>query len=137
MARRGLARVVRVDDVASGAAGRAVVARLIVGAEKVECRIEKARLLQSEINRIRAVVRAEAARAQAFVGLAGIFFLVGIADLETPFAATLKDAKNVARLRNFPAGQRVELWQPSLECLLLRASAAGWLNSSCGVPSSL
>jgi hypothetical protein len=54
--------------------------------------------LQPEINGIGAVIRTEAARAEAFVGLAGLLFLIGIADLELALPAALKDAKYISGL---------------------------------------
>ena len=48
--------IVRIDYVTGRATGRAIVARMIVGAEKVQRRIEQTRLLQTEKNRIGAIV---------------------------------------------------------------------------------
>ena len=103
-----LARVVGVDHVARGAAGRTIIARVVVGAKKIERRIEKSRFLQTQIDRIGAVIRAKSARAQPFVGFASLFFFVRIADLETAFAAAFEYTQNVSGLRYFPTGQRIQ-----------------------------
>ena len=107
-------RVVRVNDMACRAAGRAVIAGVIVGPEKVQRRVEQACFLQAEIDRIGAVVGAKPARAQSFIGLSVLFFFVRQTDLEPPFAAPLKDAEDVARLRDFPPRERLKRCEKSL-----------------------
>ena len=62
-AMRGV-RVVGVDHVASRAAGRTVVAGVVVGAEEIQRRIEQPRLLQVEPHRIGAVQGPEPALAE-------------------------------------------------------------------------
>src|ERR1700740_576273 len=59
--------VVCVDDMTRRAAAGAVIARLAVRARQGKQRIEQARLLQSEKNRISAELCAEAARAELVV----------------------------------------------------------------------
>ena len=53
--------IVGVNDVAGGAAARAIIARVIVRAEEAEQRIVQPRFLQAEENRIGAIERAETA----------------------------------------------------------------------------
>ncbi len=76
---------------------------MIVRAEKVERRIVQPRLLQTEINRIGTLGRAETSGAQSLVGFAGIFVFVGQSDFQTSFAAAFEDAQDIAGLRDFPA----------------------------------
>ena len=92
---RGIA-IVGVDHVAGGAAGAAVVAGLIVGAEEVEQRIEQAGVLQALEDRVGAGECAEAAIAQ-------------------PVVAALEDAQRVAGLGGFELRQRPEFGQPRFE----------------------
>ena len=80
---------------------------MIVGAEKIQSGIEQPRFLQAKKNRIGAVVGAEAARAQALVGLARVFFLVGQSDFRPTPAAALKHAQNISRLRDLPTRDRI------------------------------
>src|SRR5207253_2804707 len=106
---RGMVRraIVRVRHVASGAAAAAIVARLIVGAGKREQRIEQARLLQPEEHGIDAELGAEAAIAQLDLRPPRIIVAHRIAGLALLAAAALEDAQYVARLRDFPALQRI------------------------------
>ena len=100
--------VVRVHDVARGAAARTVIARMIVAAHEIEERIVQAHLLQIQHDGIGAVQRAEAAFAQAARGFAGRFADGRDAELELLFTAALEDAEQVARLRDVPLRQRIE-----------------------------
>ena len=98
------AAVVRVDHVAGGAARRAILAAHVVRAREVEHRIQQPRLLQGEPDRVRAVQRAEPARAQAFVRLARLLQWVGRArERHDEAAAALEDAQDVARLADLEA----------------------------------
>ncbi len=63
--------IVGVDDVAGGAAARAIVAGMIVGAEEIQRRIEQPRLLQADEHRIGAVLGAQAAVLSRVRGLPG------------------------------------------------------------------
>ena len=72
--------IVGVDDVAGGAAAGTVIARMIVGAWQGKDRIEQAGFLEAEENRVGAQFGAEAAIAELVVGLAGIFFAIGITE---------------------------------------------------------
>src|SRR5215207_1278557 len=101
--------VVGVDDVAGGAARRTIITGVVVRAEEVERRVEEARLLKAEVDRVRAVERAESARAQTLVGAAGVALALGQSDLGATAPAALEDAEDVARLRNLPARQWVEV----------------------------
>ena len=122
--------IVGVDDVAGGAAAGAVVARLIVGAEQVERRIQQPRLLQADEHRIGAVERAEAAIAETAGGTARFLVGIGHADLERPAAAALEDAQDVAGLRQLPAEQRLEERQDAVT-ILSRARSALDRRSLC------
>ena len=106
--------IVGVDDMAGRAAAVAIIAGMIVGAGQRKDRIEQARLLQAEKDRIGAQLGAEAAIAQLDVGPPGIFFRIGIADLGALSPAALEDAQNIAGLRNFPAAQRIQVRQHAL-----------------------
>ena len=112
--------VVGVDHVAGAAAAGAVVAGLIVGAGKRQQRIEQARLLQSQKDRIGAQLGAEAALAQFDLRLARLFFEAWIPDFWLLPAASFEDAQDVAGLRNFPALQRIEIRQHSFLADLFR-----------------
>ena len=92
---RGVA-IVGVDHVAGGATGAAIVAGLIVGAEKVEQRVEQAGALQALEYGVGARQGAEAAIAQAVV-------------------AALEDAQRVAGLGGFELRQRPEFREPRFE----------------------
>src|SRR6478735_4692964 len=70
------APVIRVDDVACRATTVAIVAWLIVGAGERQHRIEQARLLQAEEDRIGAQGSAETSIAQFRVGTSGIFIFL-------------------------------------------------------------
>src|SRR5438309_8915052 len=94
---------------------------MIVGAEKIQSRIEQARLLQAEENRIGAVVGAKATRAQTLVGLPRVFFLVCQSDFESTLAAALKHAQNISRLRDFPTRDRIEKIKQPFHSLLFRS----------------
>ena len=95
--------IVCINNVASGATARAIVAGMIVSARQGHDRIDETRFLQTEKNGIGTELRAQAAIAQFIVGFAGIFFAIGIAELRLLFAAAFKDTKDISRLRNFPA----------------------------------
>src|SRR5215831_16357165 len=105
-ARRVWARVqrvaiVRVHHMTRRTSRRAVIARLIVGAEKKQQRVEQARALEALEHRVRARERAEAAIAQAIV-------------------TALEDAQRVARLRRLVLRQRRDRRQPSFLLHLLK-----------------
>ncbi len=61
--------IVCIDNVAGRAAARPVIAGMIVGAQEVKGRIQQARLLQADEDRICPVFGAQSARAQACGGL--------------------------------------------------------------------
>ena len=65
--------------------------------------------MQAEKNGIGTQPGAKAALTQLFVGLAGIFFAIGIPDLRLFAPAAFENAKNIAGLRSFPAKKRIEL----------------------------
>src|SRR6266699_3040660 len=97
-----LVTIVGIDNVTGGAARRTKVARMIVGAEKVERRIKQSRFLYSQKNWIRSLVSAKSTRAQALVGLSRIFVFVGNADFQAALAAALKNAQHIAWLGDLP-----------------------------------
>src|SRR5262249_176377 len=101
--RSGVGRiaVVGVDDVARGAAAAAVVAGLVVGAAKVERRIEQARALDALEDGIAAGEGAEAPIAETVI-------------------APLEDAQDVAGLCGFELRKGPQLGQPAAVLGLVR-----------------
>ena len=95
--------IVGVNHVTGRTATGAIFAGMIVGTGKREDRVEQARFLQAEKDGIGAEFAAEAAIAELVIGLAGIFFARGIADLRFLATAALEHAENIAGLRNLPA----------------------------------
>src|SRR6185503_14856714 len=100
--------IVRVDHVTGGTARGAIIAGMIVRAEKIQCWVEQSCFLYSEKDRIRALCSAKAACAESFVRLAGIFFFVRQTDFESSLAAALKHAQDVSGLRNLPTRNRIQ-----------------------------
>src|SRR6266566_4674773 len=88
--------IVRIDDVTGRASRRTIVARMIIRAEKVECRIMQPGLLQAEINRISSLRGPQTAGAQSLVRLARILVLVRQANFQTTLTAAFKDAQDIA-----------------------------------------
>jgi hypothetical protein len=88
---------------------------MIIRAEKVQRRIEQSRLLQSEINRIGPLRRAQSTGAQALIGLPGIFVFIRQPGFQTPLTTTLEYTQDVSRLRNLPARQRIEKREDSFQ----------------------
>ena len=100
--------VVGVDHVARGAAAGAVVARMIVGPQEVQRRVEQPGFLKTDEHGIGAVLGSQAASAQAGAGLAGLVERVRNADLWRVAPAALEDAEDIPGLRGLEAGQGVE-----------------------------
>src|SRR5215217_268708 len=107
----GRIAIVCVDHVTGGTTGGAIIARMVVRAEKIQCWIEQTCFLQSEEDRIGALCSAEAARAESLVRLSWIFFFIGQTDFEPPLAAAFKHTQEVSRLRDLPAWNRIEQGQ--------------------------
>jgi hypothetical protein len=106
---RGMHRraVVGVGGVTRRAAAGTVVAGMVVGAHQGGQRIEQARLLQSQEHRVGTQHRPKPARAELDFGQTGqIGFREGVAHFRLLPAPALEDAQDVARLRDFPPGQR-------------------------------
>src|SRR5271154_6407880 len=103
--------VVGVDDVAAGAAAAAIVTGLVVGSGKAEQRVKQAGLLQAEKDRVGTQLGAEAAIAELEIGVAGKLFGTGNARLRLLLTAALKNAEDIAGLRDLPALERVEIGQ--------------------------
>ena len=122
--------IVGINHVASAAAARSVVARVVVGSQKIQRRIEQAGLLQPEKNRVRAVGRAQTAIAQPRAGPAGIFFGFRNARFRAKPSAALENSKDVAGLGNLELRQRVEIGQHSLAGPFPRPTAAEHSESS-------
>src|SRR5262249_52741023 len=113
--------IIRVNHVAGGAAARAIVARMIVRAEKIQGRVEEASLLQADEKGVGAARDAEAGNAEPVRLLAAL----GTADLVEESAAALEEAKDIGRLCILITRQGVEKRQNALAAnLLLR----GWRN---------
>ncbi len=115
--------VVGVDDVAAGAARRAEVARVVVGAEEPEERIVEARLVTfSTGTEMRAPVPGPRFEAR-MSGLPGSSSRFGQADLgelrDVAQPAALEDAEDVRRRDGLPRGQRQELLQHAALLLVL------------------
>src|SRR5690242_17307136 len=90
--------IVRVNDVARGAAASAKISGMIVGARKGQHRIDQPSLLQAKKNRIRSQPRAEAPVAELVVRLAGFTLASGIPNFGFLAASTLEDPQHVAGL---------------------------------------
>src|SRR5262249_14759686 len=91
--------VVPVDHMTGGAAAGAIVARVVIGAQEIEGRVEEAGLLEADQAGVSAVLGPQAAVAEA--GEDGPTVLVGPvgdADLRSEPAAALENAKDIARL---------------------------------------
>src|SRR5918911_2658874 len=80
---------------------------MIVRAQEVERRVQKACLLQAQIDGVCALQSSESARAQSLVGFPVVFILVGQPDFKATLSAALEDAQDVAGLRNLPAGKGI------------------------------
>ena len=100
--------VVGVDDMAARAAAGAVVAGMVVGTEEVERWVEQPRLCEADHDRVGAVFGAEAAVAQSRAGPAVLLEAFGVAHLRSEAAAAFEDPQDVAGLRSFEPGQRIE-----------------------------
>src|SRR4051812_25186196 len=100
--------IVCIDHMASSAARRSEVSGMIISAEEVQCRIHQPSFLKTKQNRVRPIGSAESASAQALVGFAWIFVLVGQTDFQPPLAPTFKYAQHVAGLRDFPTRDRIQ-----------------------------
>ncbi len=111
--------IVGVHHVAGRAAARPVIAGVVVRPHEREHRIEQPRPLEADPDRIRAVERAEAARAQAVGRPAGQLFTIGHPDLERALLPPLEDAQHVAGLNDLEARQRLEELQHALARHLL------------------
>ena len=120
--------VVRIDHVARCAAAGPVIARVIVGAEKVQRRIEQPRLLQANEDRVGAVQRPQAAVAQTLPRLAVELQCFGNPDLGSKPAAPLEDAQDVSRLAVLEPRQRIEERQDSLLRGLFRSRGGNGLQ---------
>ncbi len=107
--------IVGVNHVTGRAAAVAIIAGMIVGAGQRQNRIQQARLLQAEKHGIGSQLGAQAAIAQLHVRTPRIFFRIRNADLRTLSPAPLEHAQNVAGLRDFPAGQRIQIRQDAFQ----------------------
>ncbi len=101
----GPGAVVRVDDVAGGAAAGAVVSGVVVGSRQREHRVHEARLLGADDHGIGPVQRPDAPGREPLVGLAGLLEGIRKGDLELPPASALEDTEAIAGLRQLPAGE--------------------------------
>ena len=127
--------VVGIDHVAGAAPAGAVVAGLIVGAGERQQRIEQARLLQSQKNRIGAQFGAEAALAQLDLRLARLFFEAGI-----PYLWLFPPPRSKTRktLPGCEISQRCSGSRYGSTPFLLTSSGVGGgkVSNRCGVPSA-
>src|ERR1700682_265829 len=111
--------VVRIDHMTARAAGRADIAGMIVGSQKIESRVKQARLLQSQIDRISAVAGAKAARTQTLIRFTVVFIFVGNSNFQSSLATPLKHPQDVAGLSNFPMRNRIQKIEKALFSLIL------------------
>ena len=100
--------IVRVNDVAGRATARAIIARMIVRAQKSEQRIVQSRFLQTEEDRIGAIERAESALGQTIARSAVAARRVSEAELQLFFAAFFENAQNVSRITQVETRQRLD-----------------------------
>ncbi|PYX93251.1 MAG: hypothetical protein DMG67_04720 [Acidobacteria bacterium] len=114
--------VVGIDHVAACAPAAPVVPRVIIGAWEIQERIKEACLLEPQESGIGAKQRAKTAVAQFSVRPPWLFFRRGIALLSAAAAAALKNSQHIARLRNLPSFERLQVRQDSFCSRLLR----GW-----------
>ena len=104
--RRGT--VVRVDYMARGTSGRAIIAGVIVRTHKPEQRIVQPRFLKVEHNRVDPVKGAQTALGQATGGPPGRLESVGVTDLPLFLTTFLKDAQEVGGLPDGEARERIQ-----------------------------
>src|SRR4029077_4306459 len=91
--------IICIDDVASRAAARAVIAGVVVGAEEIERGVEQPRARQADHDGIGSVLGAEAPFTEARARLARFFGPFRDADLRTEAAAALEETQDIAGLR--------------------------------------
>ena len=128
--------VVGVDDVAGAAAARAVVARVVVGAQERQQRDRARRVFWAPRTTGSVRFRVPGPRGrEPLVGLARLLEGIGQADLELAPSAALEDAEGVAGLAQLPAREGHEERQHALLRASPRASAAGTVLSMRGLPS--
>src|SRR5579859_2690567 len=96
---------------------------MIVGAGQRHNGIDETSFLQAEKDWIGAEFRAKAAVAELVIRFAGSLFSIGIAELRLFFTAAFKNAKDVSRLRNFPAEQRIKSGEDAFRTSFL---GRGW-----------
>ena len=107
--------IVRIDHMAGRATAGAIVARVIVRAEKSEERIMQPRFLQAEENRVGPVQRAETALGQAPERFAGRLFRRRQAQLQLLFTALLKDAQGISGIAQIETRERIEKRQDAVQ----------------------
>ncbi len=115
--------VISVNDVTAGAAGHAVIARIIVGPRHGEQRIEQARLLQPLKYRVGSQTSAQTAVAELHIRSARQFKNIRAADIRRKafeFTASLKNPQDISGLCDLPTRQRREKWQDALHQSLFR-----------------
>ena len=111
--------IVGVDHMAAGAAARAVVAGMVVGAEEVERRIEEARLREAHEHRIGPVLRSQAPRSQPGPRPPRLLEALGVAGVGSEPPAALEDPQDVPRLHPLEPRQGIEIADHPLEVELL------------------
>ena len=100
--------IVRVDDMAAGAAAGAVVAGMVIGAEEVQRGVEQPRLGEADHDGVGAVFGAKAAVAQSRTWPAVLLESFGVTHLGSKTAAAFEDSQDVAGLRPFKPWQWIE-----------------------------
>src|SRR5262245_54266496 len=102
---------------------------MVVGAQKIECGIEKPRLEQADIHRVGAILRTQAPGAESSARLAGFLEPFRNTDFGAEAASPLEDSQQVSRLRDLEARQRIEVGQHALDSLLVFGGWRPGLNS--------
>ena len=127
--------VVGVDDVAGGAAARAVVARVVVRPEHVQRRVEEARALQVQPHRVGAVVRPEPAVGEAVRRAARLLVEPEardpghrVADRQGLLLPALEDAEDVRGLADLEARERAQEGEHALRLPGRRLPGPGGLR---------
>src|SRR4051794_11059303 len=101
--------IVGIDDVAGGAAGLAIIAGMVIGADEVQGWVKQTSLCQTDENGVCPVLGAEAAQRQLGAEWpARILIRKRDAQFSTAGAAAFKDTQDVARLGVLEARQRIE-----------------------------
>ena len=101
---------------------------MIVCPEKIQCRIKKTGLLQTDEHRVRPVQRPQATVTETSPGLAVQFLSFWNTDFVCEPSTTFEDPKNVSGLAVFEPRQGIEKWKNSLFGRLFRGRGRNGLK---------